>query len=155
MVGMLGLRGLLGGSLRELPKAAAAQRAAAIRPVAAPQLSTYAGGPWVDATCLRSPRAASSGLLGFRVRSYGGSHRRGIHATRRVEAKRDYYEVLGLSRGADEKEVKKAYRKLGKAALPCEHSRSFGMPCGHHRSEHSSRTHCRSHEVPPGQKRGR
>ncbi len=27
-------------------------------------------------------------------------------------AKRDYYEVLGVSRGADEKEVKRAYRKL-------------------------------------------
>jgi molecular chaperone DnaJ len=27
-------------------------------------------------------------------------------------AKRDYYEVLGISRSADEKEVKRAYRKL-------------------------------------------
>ena len=27
-------------------------------------------------------------------------------------AKRDYYEVLGVSRGADEKEIKRAYRKL-------------------------------------------
>ncbi len=124
MVGMLGLRGLLGGSLRSPPTpsaataataAVAAAQRGAIRPVA-PQLSTYAGSQWVEATGLRSPRATSSSLLRSRTRSYG-SHRRGIHATRSVEAKRDYYEVLGLSRGADEKEVKKAYRKLGKAAL--------------------------------------
>lgn len=33
-------------------------------------------------------------------------------------AKRDYYDVLGISRGADEKEVKKAYRKLAKKYHP-------------------------------------
>ncbi|MDO4262450.1 MAG: DnaJ C-terminal domain-containing protein [Eubacteriales bacterium] len=33
-------------------------------------------------------------------------------------SKRDYYEVLGLSKGADEKEIKKAYRKLAKKYHP-------------------------------------
>lgn len=28
--------------------------------------------------------------------------------------KRDYYEVLGLSKGAEDKEIKRAYRKLAK-----------------------------------------
>ena len=27
-------------------------------------------------------------------------------------AKRDYYEVLGVSKGADDKEIKKSYRKI-------------------------------------------
>ena len=29
-------------------------------------------------------------------------------------SKRDYYEVLGINRSADEKEIKRAYRKLAK-----------------------------------------
>ena len=31
--------------------------------------------------------------------------------------KRDYYEVLGLSKGAEDKEIKRAYRKLAKKYL--------------------------------------
>lgn len=32
--------------------------------------------------------------------------------------KRDYYEVLGLSKGASEDEIKKAYRKMAKKYHP-------------------------------------
>lgn len=35
-----------------------------------------------------------------------------------AEQKRDYYEVLGIARGASEDEIKKAYRKLAKANHP-------------------------------------
>ena len=35
-----------------------------------------------------------------------------------MAAKRDYYEVLGVERGADEAEVKKAFRKLARELHP-------------------------------------
>ena len=34
------------------------------------------------------------------------------------EEKRDYYEVLGISKGASEDEIKKAYRKTAKKYHP-------------------------------------
>lgn len=67
-----------------------------------------------------------------RTRSLGGNSRRALHATNCVHAaaKRDYYEVLGLSRSADEKEIKKAYRKLGKVALRRQHCCKFEIADG-------------------------
>ena len=35
-----------------------------------------------------------------------------------ADQKRDYYEVLGVQKGAAEQEIKKAYRKLAKANHP-------------------------------------
>ena len=35
-----------------------------------------------------------------------------------ADQKRDYYEVLGVQKGATDQEIKKAYRKLAKANHP-------------------------------------
>lgn len=41
-----------------------------------------------------------------------------VQEVRCMSAKRDYYEVLGISRGADAAAIKKAYRKLAKKYHP-------------------------------------
>lgn len=40
-----------------------------------------------------------------------------------AETKRDYYEVLGIERSADEDTIKKAYRKMAKQYHPDLHPR--------------------------------
>jgi hypothetical protein len=87
-----------------------------LRPAAAPLSALTGVDRWGIATsaCSRSGQALSA--RGCRVAARSNSsadciHRRGIHATAAssAAAKRDYYEVLGLKHGADEKEIKKAY----------------------------------------------
>ena len=42
-----------------------------------------------------------------------------------MAVKRDYYDVLGIDRNADEKTIKKAYRKLAKKYHPDEQENGF------------------------------
>lgn len=74
-------------------------------------------------TCMRRARspgfgraAAAAGPV-LEARTYGEV--RPFHATRaHLESKRDYYEVLGVQRGADKAEIKKNYYKLAKTMHP-------------------------------------
>ena len=74
--------------------------------------------PRALAGAARAPRAVLhmqiAGSVEFQSVQAGRHH---VMAERPM-AKRDYYEVLGVSRGADEKELKAAFRKLAKQYHP-------------------------------------
>ena len=44
-----------------------------------------------------------------------------------MAVKRDYYDVLGIDRNADEKTIKKAYRKLAKQRIGQAEKRQIGI----------------------------
>ena len=110
MAGLPALSGLREVA-RRLPRAAVGGQRSALRPATAP-LSSFAGlERWRAAPCQwLSPHGGGSRSSTGSRSGTGGIHRRGIHATAasNAAAKRDYYEVLGISKGADEKDIKKA-----------------------------------------------
>ena len=63
--------------------------------------------------------AVGRGLMHLCARQRGpGSRRNKLRSEYRLMAKRDYYEVLGLSRGASEQDIKSAFRRLAKDCHP-------------------------------------
>ena len=113
---MAGLGCLRDVARRLSPRSLGGQRCA-LRPATA-TLPAFAGAEWWTTTAAAPGSRGSQALRGgsrvagrsAAATGAGSVHRRGIHATAasNAAAKRDYYEVLGIAKGADEKEIKKA-----------------------------------------------
>lgn len=56
-----------------------------------------------------------------------------------MEKKRDYYEVLGVSKDADSSAIKKAYRKLAKKYHPEQSIQAVAMAVGYEDAYHFSK----------------
>lgn len=50
--------------------------------------------------------------------AFAVSQRRGVWRTHMAETKRDFYEVLGLQKGASDADIKKAFRQMAKNTIP-------------------------------------